>query len=51
MQTCGHLVAPGIEHGDECRGVGLPGEVDAVFDFEAGFLAGENDMIIIIAKP
>ena len=50
-QASGHLIAPGIEHRDERRGIGLPGQVDAILDFEAGFLAGENDMIIIIAKP
>ncbi len=40
-EAFGHFVAPGVEHGDDGLGVGLPGHRDAVFDFEADFLAGE----------
>ncbi len=40
-EAFGHFVAPGSEHVDDGLGVGLPGHRDAVFDFEADFLAGE----------
>lgn len=43
-ETFGHFGAPGVEHGDEGRGVGLPGHGDAVLDFEADFLARELEL-------
>ena len=43
-KTFGHFGAPGVEHGDEGRGVGLPGHGDAVLDFEADFLARELEL-------